>query len=622
MAKKNYDFSGWATKFDIRCSDGRTIRKSFAKANDGKTVPMVWNHNHNDADNVLGHALLEARNEGMYAYCSFNDTEQGRNAKELVKHGDINSLSIYANQLKQNGGDVIHGSIKELSLVLAGANPGALIENVMYHSENMEGDGIRFLLHEDQTFEFDVEKDIVEHSDESNNNAEAGIDANSVEEQASTEESNPASEEINHAEKKKKKKEDASSMENNDKTVKDVLDSLTEEQKTVVYALIGLALEDKDGKETNQEDEQMKHNIFDQNTGNEENTLSHSELVGCIETAKKTGSLREAVKDLALAHGITDIGVLFPDAQVTEAMPSTINDRTEWVAAVMDGVHHTPFSRVKTRHFDITGDEARARGYVKGTQKVQEVIRVLKRETTPQTVYKLQKLDRDDIIDITDFDVVAYIKNEMRGKLDEELARAILTGDGRDEESPYKIQPTNIRPILGDNSVYVVAKFVQDVEGETRYDFAKRLIKEVIRARKDYRGKGNPTFFTTEDILTDMLLIEDLNERIIYETEDKLKTALRVKNIVTVPYLESVSRTAGAFDYAPLGILVNLADYNVGADKGGKVSMFDDFDIDYNKYEYLIETRMSGAMVTPYGAVTFEHKTPHVEPEQSAEPEE
>lgn len=615
MAKKTYDFSGWATKFDIRCSDGRTIRKTFAKENDGKTVPMVWNHNHSDADNVLGHALLEARDEGMYAYCSFNNTEQGQNARELVKHGDICSLSIYANQLKQNGGDVIHGSIKELSLVLAGANPGALIENVISHSESNSEQGAT-IYNVDQDFVFDVEKEQLEHSDESSETVESNAEEQTAEEKTA-EKQQENSEEISHAE--ETNKEEKQSMDANDKTVKDVLETLTEEQKTVVYALIGLALEEKEGKEENMEEEQMKHNVFETETVEDENTLSHSELMACIETAKKTGSLREAVKDAALAHSITNIDVLFPDAQATEAVPSTINDKTEWVSAVMNGVHHTPFSRVKTRHFNITGDEARARGYVKGNQKVQEVIRALKRETTPQTVYKLQKLDRDDIIDITDFDVVAYIKNEMRGKLDEELARAILTGDGRSDESPDKIHETNIRPILGDSSTYVVAKFMEPLQGEDEYKFAKRLIKEVIKARKEYRGKGEPTWFTTEDYLTNMLLIEDKNERVIYDTMEKLKTALRVKDIVTVPYLSNVTRTKDGYDYTPLGILVNLADYNVGADKGGKVSMFDDFDIDYNKYEYLIETRISGAMVTPYGAVTFEKKTAHVEPEQPTE---
>lgn len=612
MAKKTYDFSGWATKFDIKCSDGRTIRKTFAKENDGKTVPMVWNHNHSDADNVLGHALLEARDSGMYAYCSFNNTEQGRNAKELVKHGDICSLSIYANQLKQNGGDVIHGCIKELSLVLAGANPGALIENVIAHSESNPEQGAT-IYNVDQDFAFDVEKEYIEHSDESSETLESTAKPETKTEEQPAENKLTDSEEISHAD--ETNKEEKPSMDTNDKTVKDVLETLTEEQKTVVYALIGLALEEKEGKEGNMEEEQMKHNVFETETEQDENTLSHSELVACIDRAKRTtGSLREAIKEAALAHSIDNIDVLFPDAKATEAVPSTINDRTEWVSAVMGGVHHTPFSRVKTRHFNITGDEARARGYVKGNQKVEEVISALKRETTPQTVYKLQKLDRDDIIDITDFDVVAYIKNEMRGKLDEELARAILTGDGRSSESPDKINPLNIRPILGDNSTYVVAKFMTDVEGESEYDFAKRFIKDVIKARKDYRGKGQPTLFTTEDMLTNMLLIEDLNERVIYDTMEKLKTALRVKDIITVPYLENVSRTANGYDYAPLGILVNLADYNVGADKGGQVSMFDDFDIDYNKYEYLIETRCSGAMVTPKGAVTFEHKTVHTQP--------
>lgn len=594
MAKQVFDFSGWATRNDIKCSDGRTIRKNAFKHCDGQTVPLVWNHNHKDADNVLGHALLENREEGVYTYCSFNDTEQGRNAKELVKHGDIVALSIYANQLKQNGGDVIHGAIKEVSLVLAGANPGAYIENVMIHGEdgsNAEGSKIQFV-DENSSIELDVEREIVEHADE----------------------------EINHAE---------SDNQNSEKTVQEVFDEFSEEQKTVVYALIGAALEEQAKNESTQEEnEEMKHNAFDQTIENEnENVavLSHSDLVDVIKTAKRMGSLREAyeakVAEVAtaqgiqgdnLAHSVTNLDVLFPEVKAVGA-PTTINDDTEWVNNVMSGVHHTPFSRVKMMAFDITGDEARARGYIKGQQKEEEVIAALRRETSPQTVYKLQKLDRDDIIDVNDFDIVAYLKQEMRGKLNEEIARAILTGDGRSAASKDKINPLNIRPILGDNSTYVVAKYMEPKEGETEYDFAKRFIKTEIKSRKEYKGKGNPTLFCTEDLLTDMLLIEDLNERVIYDTMDKLKTALRVAGIVTVPYFENQTRTADGYDYKLMAILVNLADYNVGADKGGQVSMFDDFDINFNKYEYLIETRISGAMVAPKGAITFEKKTPHTE---------
>ena len=606
MAKEKFDFSGWATRNDIKCSDGRTIRKNAFKHCDGQTVPLVWNHNHKDADNVLGHALLENRDEGVYSYCSFNDTEQGRNAKELVKHGDIVALSIYANQLKQNGGDVIHGAIKEVSLVLAGANPGAYIENVMIHGEDgdeLEGSKIQFV--GDNELEFDVEYEPVEHADEP----------------------------VEHAD------------EPSEKTVQEVFDEMTEEQKTVVYALIGAALEERDKEaessaepvehadesseqeenleaSNNQEEkEDMKHNAFEQvNTVVETDTLSHSELVGVIDIAKKTGSLKDAYNDAVkakegeLAHSITDISVLFPEVKAI-GTPTTINDNTDWVGKVMGGVKHTPFTRVKMMAFDITGENARARGYVKGNQKVEEVIAALRRETSPQTVYKLQKLDRDDIIDITDFDVVAYLKGEMREKLNEELARAILTGDGRSDASPDKINPLHIRPILGDNPTYVIAKFMEQANGEDDYKFAKRFIKEAIRARKEYKGKGKPALYCTEDIFTDMLLIEDRNERVIYDTEEKLKTALRVSDIVTVPYFESQTRTNDGYDYALMGIFVNLSDYNVGADKGGAVTMFDDFDINFNKYEYLIETRISGAMVQPYGAITFEKKSTHVEPE-------
>ena len=597
MDNQSFDFSGWATRNDIKCSDGRTIRKDAFKHCDGQTVPLVWNHNHADADNVLGKALLQNRKEGVYAYCSFNNTENGQNAKELVRHGDIVSLSIYANQLKQNGGDVIHGAIREVSLVLAGANPGAKIENVIAHGEEANPDEAT-IWSGDTSLKLDAEFEALQHAD---------------------------SEESDKKENKEEEKKEMPETKS-DKTVQEVFDEFTEEQKTVVYALIGAALEEqeKEGESAQEEDEEMKHNAFEQTYETETNTnvLSHSDLVDVINDAKKLGSLKDAYiakcneKEVDLQHSITDLDVLFPEVKAINNTPVTINDDTSWVAKVMGGVHHTPFSRVKMMAFDITGEEARARGYIKGNQKEEEVIGALRRETSPQTVYKLQKLDRDDVIDVTDFDVVAYIKNEMRGKLDEEIARAILIGDGRSKASKDKINPLNIRPILGDDPTYVVSKQLTKEQGEDEYAFAKKFIKAVIRSRKEYKGKGNPTLFCTEDLLTDMLLIEDRNQRVIYDTMDKLKTALRVVDIVTVPCFENQTRTDSGFDYKLMGILVNLSDYNVGADKGGAVSMFDDFDINFNKYEYLIETRCSGAMVAPYGAITFEEKSTHVvEPE-------
>lgn len=579
MAKETFDFSGWATRNDIKCSDGRTIRKDAFKHCDGQTVPLVWNHNHTDADNVLGKALLENRNEGVYAYCSFNGTENGKNAKELVKHGDIVSLSIYANQLKQNGGDVIHGAIKEVSLVLAGANPGAKIENVMAHGELDEESATIWNGVTELKFDVDVDIDAISHA-------------------AAQEE--PA------------KKED--SEEGKEETIADVYNTLTEKQKLVVNALIGAALEEKAENDDQEEDEKMKHNAFEQTNEIETNVLSHSDLVDVIANAKKTGSLKDAYiakcseKEVDLQHSINNLDVLFPEVKAINNTPVTINDDTNWVAKVMGGVHHTPFSRVKMMAFDITGEEARARGYIKGNKKEEEVIGSLRRETSPQTVYKLQKLDRDDVIDVTDFDVVAYIKNEMRGKLDEEIARAILIGDGRSSASKDKINPLHIRPILGDDPTYVISKQLSRDKGADDYAFAKKFIKAVIKSRKEYKGKGNPTLFCTEDLLTDMLLIEDANQRVIYDTMDKLKTALRVVDIVTVPCFENQTRKVAEQNLKLMAILVNLSDYNVGADKGGAVSMFDDFDINFNKYEYLIETRCSGAMVQPYGAVTFEEQ--------------
>ena len=573
---EKYDFSGWATKNNIRCSDGRTIKPDAFAEQDGSTVPLVWNHNHVDADNVLGHAILENRGQGVYAYCYLNNTEQGNNARELVSHGDICALSIFANQLKQNGGDVIHGAIREVSLVLAGANPGAKIENVMAHGENCDEEAIIY----------------------NNNDA---LDLQHSEEDKKMEE----------------KKEEPKTEE--EKTVKDVIDSMTEEQKNVMYALIGEAIEQakaEKAKESNEEEKVMKHNAFEKENENEQETLSHSELNALIKEAKDNG---KSLKNTFLAHGvdnteylehsITNVGNLFPEAQLVDKVPALVSRDMDWVSNVMGAVKHTPFSRVKSTYANITGDEARAKGYVKGNQKVEEVITALKRTTDPQTVYKLQKMDRDDVIDITDFDVVAWIKSEMRIMLNEELARAILIGDGRESSSNDKINPLHIRPVLGDDTTYTIKRSLVRAENETDEAFAKDFIHDVIRSRKDYKGSGNPTLYTTEDMLTSMLLIEDTTGRIIYDTMDKLKTALRVKDIVTVPVMEGVSRKDGEnTTYNLMGILVNLNDYNVGADKGGSVNMFDDFDINYNKYEYLIETRCSGALVKPYSAISFEEK--------------
>lgn len=573
---EKYDFSGWATKNNIRCSDGRTIKPNAFAEQDGSTVPLVWNHNHVDADNVLGHAILENRGQGVYAYCYLNNTEQGNNARELVSHGDICALSIFANQLKQNGGDVIHGSIREVSLVLAGANPGAKIENVMSHGENCDEEAIIY-------------------------NDNDALDLQHSEEDKKMEE----------------KKEEPKTEE--EKTVKDVIDSMTEEQKNVMYALIGEAIEQtkaEKAKESNEEEKVMKHNAFEKENENEQETLSHSELNALIKEAKDNG---KSLKNTFLAHGvnnteylehsITNVGNLFPEAQLVDKVPALVSRDMDWVSNVMGAVKHTPFSRVKSTYANITGEEARAKGYVKGNQKVEEVITALKRTTDPQTVYKLQKMDRDDVIDITDFDVVAWIKGEMRIMLNEELARAILIGDGRESSSNDKINPLHIRPVLGDDATYTIKRSLVRAENETDEAFAKDFIHDVIRSRKDYKGSGNPTLYTTEDMLTSMLLIEDTTGRIIYDTMDKLKTALRVKDIVTVPVMEGVSRKDGEnTTYNLMGILVNLNDYNVGADKGGSVNMFDDFDINYNKYEYLIETRCSGALVKPYSAISFEEK--------------
>ena len=564
---KDYDFSGWATKNNLKCSDGRTILKDAFKHDDGVTVPLVWNHQHNDPINILGHALLENRDEGVYAYCKFNETDSGKNAKLLVEHGDVSALSIYANQLKQQGGNVIHGAIREVSLVLAGANPGAFIDSIIAHGEESEEEAVIFT----------GEDIVLSHANEHK-----------------TEKKDP---EPKEEEKKEEMKEEKQ------KTVKEVFDTLTEEQKTVVYAIIGQIMEENqnESKDIEGGKEEMKHNVFDNDKENKEEVLSHSATEAIFIDAKRYGSL----KDSTLAHGITNLEYLFPEDTNLNKVPEFISRDTGWVKNVMSSVHHTPFSRIKSQFADITADDARAKGYTKGKLKKEEVFSLLKRSTTPTTVYKKQKLDRDDVIDITDFDVVSWIKGEMRMMLDEELARAFLIGDGRLSSSDDKINEQNIRPIYNDADLYTVKAEIEVSSTATAEDKAKAFIKSVIKNRKEYKGTGSPTLYTTEDVVADCLLLEDSNGRFIYDTMDKLKNVLRVKDIVTVPVMEGAKGAKGG---DLMAILVNLADYNVGADKGGAVNMFDDFDIDYNAQKYLIETRCSGALIKPYSAIAFEIK--------------
>lgn len=588
---KKYDFVGWATKNDLLCSDGRTIRKGAFKDCDGMVVPLVWNHQHNDPENVLGHALLKNEDEGVRAYCTCNDTEKGMTAKSLVVHGDVGSLSIWANQLKQDGRDVLHGVIREVSLVLAGANPGATIDYIVEHGEE-SGDSA--LIYPNGGIE-------MYHAEEEKNEV---IEASEpVLEHAQTEDTADEKDEDNGA------------------TIEEVLNTLNDEQKSAVMQLIGYALLDNEKKDDNEEDDSsMKHNVFDNETNEQAEVLSHADMQNIFENAKRMGSLKAAVEDAidsgVLAHsidttgmetavgqqtyGFNDASMLFPNAKSLNTPPEWISRNMDWVSDVMSGVKHTPFTRIKSVFADITEDEARARGYVKGTQKVHEVFATLKRETTPQTIYKLQKMDRDDIIDITDFDVVAWIRAEMRTMLNEEIARAILIGDGRTPGTSGKINDTNIRPVATDVPLFNTKVNITVAANDDENTEAKKMINGIIRARKNYKGSGNPTFYTTEDVLTEMLLLEDQIGHKLYKTEAELATALRVRKIVTVEPMEGVQ-----IDNKDLiGIIVNLSDYNVGADKGGEINMFDDFDINFNQYSYLIETRCSGALIKPYSALT------------------
>lgn len=599
MKSKAYDFSGWATRNDIECSDGRTIRKDAFKDNDGEKVPLVWNHNHDNPEEVLGHALLENRNEGVYAYCKFNNTESGRTARELVKNGDVDKLSIYANRLKTNANNVIHGCIREVSLVLAGANPGAYIDSVIVHSADGDEE-------EEATIYTDEPIEVIEHSeDEIPDEVVEVIDNN-----------DDKPEEIQHAESSSSNETDGGGKMNaeetkketsGEKTIQEIFDTLTDEQKDAVYAIVGMAVEEGQG-ETEEEKEDMKHNVFDKEE--KADVLAHSEFVkDAIQDARRFGSMKDSFLAHAEESGLTweeanDFTILFPDATNINREPQMVENDNSWVAKVMKGIKHSPFSRVKNTLGRMNEPEARAKGYIKGSKKANIQMSVLNRVTTPTTVYVKNDIDRDDVVDITDFNVVAWQKKEMRKQLDKDLARQILIGDGRDISDPYKINDQNIRPIITDDDMYTIKYTVTEgrdynsanshSENDSEY---KGVIRGALKARKQYKGSGKPAFYTTEDLLTELLLIEDQNGRVIYEDEAKLARALRVSEIITVPEMETET---GIY-----GIIVNLADYTAGADKGGNVNMFDDFDIDYNQMKYLMETRMSGALTQPYAAIVL-----------------
>jgi len=579
-----YDFSGYATKNDLTCGDGRIIRKDAFKDCDGKTVPLVWHHIHNDPMNVLGHADLENRDDGVYAYCSFNDTPQGQNAKTLVQHGDVTSMSIYANKLQQQGNNVLHGMIREVSLVLAGANPGALIDPLSIQ----HGDG-----------------DVTELDDEAIIYSGEIFHAEIM-----------AEDDVAHADEDSDEEEE--DMPKSEKTVQDVIDSMTEEQKNVMYFMVGQALEDK-GSDTDDDDvehsymeDDMHRNVFDQM--DDVDTLSHDAMNEILAEAPRSNN--GSLKDTFLEHGIENLEILFPEARAIDNTPTFIKRETGWVSAWWGALKKTPFSRIKSRTANITEYEARARGYIKGKQKIEEFFSLASRTTTPTTVYKMQKLDRDDIIDIVDMDVVAWMKSEMRMMLEEELAVATLIGDGRPANDVSKIKEDNIRPIYHDDDLYCIHQLVTIPQSATYVQIADALIDTALLSRKDYKGTGQPWFVTTNDVLTRMLLAKDEIGHRLYKTEAELATALRVSRILEVPVLEGATRVAqvpGETEGSTvnetrtlLGLIVNPADYVVGADKGGSVTMFDDFDLNFNKYEYLIETRCSGALQDPFTAIALE----------------
>ena len=591
----DFDFSGYATKNNLRCADGRTIMAGAFKEDDGLKVPLVWQHQHNDVGNVLGHAILENRADGVYAYGVFNNTPAGQTAKEAVKHGDVNALSIFANKLVQQGGNVLHGSIREVSLVLAGANPGAFIDNVsLTHGDgDAESEAIIYT-----GLYFD--EDDVQHAAPA---AEAETPTKTEQQSTNTETGD-------------------TKMAEDEKTVKDVFDSFSEEQKNVVYYLIGQALEDQNGSSSGEaehsydDDNYLTHddindgiimprNVFESfinggEIGAPQATLTHDQMSAIVNDAKRSGSFRDSFISHAQTYGIEDIDLLFPDAKAISNTPDLISRRMEWVNTVLSKTRHTPFSRIKSVQADITADEARAKGYIKGNMKKEEVFKLLKRVTTPTTVYKKQKLDRDDIIDITDLDVVAFLRGEMRIMLDKELARAILVGDGRDVADADKIDETCIRPIWKDDDLYAHhVKLAANVANKDKVD-------EIMKARKEYKGSGNPVLYTTTDLLTDWMVARDTLGRRIHASKADLAAELGVSDIIEVEVLAGLQRTVGADTLNLVGIIVNLTDYTVGADKGGEVNMFDDFDIDFNQQKYLIETRASGALTKPKSAIVIE----------------
>lgn len=588
MVNFDYDCSGWATKANTKCYDGLTIAEDAFKGCSGQTVPMVYNHDHSSLDNVIGHALLENRKGGVYAYAKFNDTPTGQTAKKCVENGDLNAFSIWANGLQKAGQVVKHGVIRELSLVLAGCNPGALIQEVVKHSaDNMDDEGC-------EAFIF---------NDPGSLSLEHGMDP----------EGNPLEEAV-LAHSDDNKEDGKMAEETNGKTLEEVYNSMTDEQKECCHALVGLALEEQDGDggEDEEDESDMKHNVFDKDAG-KQTVLKHSidDINSIIKGAKTSGTLKAAFDNAGveqgeideLSHGIDNIDWLFPEDHLLDTTPRIIDKPDDWVSVVMGGVKHIPFSRFKSMFADLTPEDARAKGYVKGNYKIEEVFGLLRRSTGPTTVYKKQKLDRDDVSDITSFDVVSWLRNEMHYKLNRELALAYILGDGRPAASEDKIDENCIRPIFNDADLFTIKVQVATTGLSKVEDKYKAFIKQVIRSRKEYRGSGTPAMFTTEDALTEMLLLEDGMGRPLYADEAALARKLRVSKIVTVPEMDGRKGAKGG-DLA--AVIVNLSDYTVGADKGGAVSMFDDFDIDYNAMKYLIETRCSGALTTPYSAMAIE----------------
>lgn len=587
---KNIDFSGWATRNNLRCSDGRVIRKNAFKDNDGAVVPLIWQHNHDKPDCTIGHAYLENRDEGVYAYCSLNNSEGGVAAREAVKHGDIDSLSIYANGLQQDGDDVVHGNIREVSLVLHGANPGAFIDNVMMHGDR-EVFGEEGWIYNGELIDTETQYEL-SHADDDD-------------------------------------KDDTKSEEGTGKTVKEIYESLTDEQKKLVAYLVGMAKQEgtKNNDEAKHSDNEgsteMRKNVFDKSTdGSQSDVLMHAEAIrsdakNIFADAKQCGSFKEAFLAHTADYGIDSITELFPDHKNVNVPPEFIKRDTDWATQFLSKVKKSPFSKLKAMFADLTADEARAKGYTTGNRKIEEVFTLLKRTTNPTTIYKKQKLDRDNIVDITDFDVVNWLWGEMRIMVNEELARACLIGDGRDPSSDDKIDPLCIRPVWQDNSLYTINAVVEyDAQADDpEADKAEKFITAAIKSRKTYKGSGNPILYTTEDMLTSMLLLKDGIGRRLYNTVTELATALRVSEIVTVEVMENQTRTVGegvsAVDYALEGIIINPVDYTIGTTRGGEINTFQDFDIDYNQYKYLMETRCSGSLLKPYTAISIE-STPEV----------